>query len=274
MTIDLDLTKRDWAGVSLATLLLLAVVVFGRLVIGSLAIGIALILGISLILLLLLQNRRETLQNRRDNSNTFEQTEALLGIYSGLEETTPPLPRTRGWAASPDYLRLVYKQIRKKESSLVVELGSGSSTIVGGYALRKNGSGSIISFEHLQEYAHQSREEVSLHGLDNHCRVLESPLENYRLNGREWRWYSLEKFDPEESIGLVIVDGPPGHLQELSRYPALPLLSNYLSEEATFIVDDGDREDEEAMVEKWMEESQLEAEYVKTEKGAYLLKKK
>lgn len=254
------------------------VVLLGRLVIGELATGIGLTLGLSLTLLLLLQHRRETLRtqsevrrNRRKIKNTFRQTEALLGLYSGLEDTTPPLPQTKGWTALPDYLRLVYKQIRKRESNLVVELGSGSSTIVGGHALRQNGSGSIISFEHLPEYAHRSREKISFHGLDDYCRVLVSPLKSYHLDGGEWKWYALDGFEPEASIDLVIVDGPPGNLQELSRYPAFPLLADYLSEETIFIVDDGDRVDEEAMVEKWEKESELESEYLETEKGSYLL---
>lgn len=277
MAIHVRLTKRDWKVLSSATLLLLAVVIFGNFAVGSLATGIALVLGIAFILFLLLQYRRETFQShrktRQNHRETFEQTEALLGLYFGVSGTAPVLPKTRGWGASPGFLRLVYKQIRENEPNLVVELGSGSSTIIGGHALRRNGSGSITSFDHLEKYARQSRELVSFHGLGDYCKVLAAPLTSYRMNGRSWEWYSLEDFDPEEPIDLVIVDGPPGHLQELSRYPALPLLFDWLSEEATFIVDDGDREDEKTMVERWVEEEpKLKAEYRETENGAFILK--
>jgi hypothetical protein len=221
----------------------------------------------------LLQNRREVLQDRQQSELLFQQTESLFGLYFSLSGMLPPLPETRGWAASPDFLRLTYEEIRREEPNLVVELGSGSSTIVGGYALRQNGSGRLVSLEHLEEYALQSRRMISFHDLDDYSRVLETPLTDYTLNGKKWEWYSLENFDPEEPVDLVIVDGPPGSLQELSRCPAFPLLSEWLSEETTFIVDDGDREDERDIVGKWSEENpKATSEYHDVEEGAYILK--
>jgi hypothetical protein len=257
------LARRDWIGFSVATLGILSLMVAGWFTVGTLAIGVALSLEIAVVLFILLQNRRE-------NRQQFEQVEDLLGLYFSLPEG-PPLPKTRGWAASPDFLRLVYGRIRKEKPGLVVELGSGSSTVVGGYALQQNGSGRLVSFEHLEKYVRQSREMVSFHSLDDYSQVLEAPLTDYTLNGEGWKWYSLKNFDPEETVDLVIVDGPPGGLQDLSRYPALPLLSEWLSEEATFIVDDGDRKDEEAIVKRWMEENpKLTLKYRDTEKGAYI----
>ena len=281
------LTRHDWIGLFIGTLVLFGMVVAGGFAGGILAIGLVLALEIAIVLFILLQNRREVLQNcqqnrreilqnrqqnRYQNRQQFEQVEDLLGLYFSLSEGLAPLPKTRGWAASPDFLRLVYERIQKEEPGLVVELGSGSSTVVGGYALQQNGAGRLSSLEHLEKYARQSREMVSFHGLDDYSQVLEAPLTDYTLNGGNWEWYSLKNFDPEESIDLVIVDGPPGHLQELSRYPALPLLSEWLSEETTFIVDDGDRKDEETMVQRWLEEkSGATSEYHDTEKGAYIL---
>lgn len=283
---NLNLTKRNWVGLAVASTFLLGLVVVGQFMAGDVIVGVVVVLGFSLILVLLLEVRQRLLRNqqevlqhqeemRKENESHFEQTEALLGLYSALSKGgVPPLPKTRGWAASPDFLKLVYEQIRAGEPNLVVELGSGSSTIIGGYALQKNGSGSIISFDHLGKYAHQSRQMVSSHGLGDYCRVLESPLTEYHLNDKVWKWYSLEDFDPAASIDHVIVDGPPGHLQKLSRYPALPLLSDWFSEEVTLIIDDGDREEEKYIVEKWMKEkTNLESNFHGTEKGAYVLQK-
>lgn len=271
------LTQRDWIGLLVATLGLLGSVVAGWFVDGPLAIGLALALGIMVVLFVLLQNRREMLQNRQhihqQTRQQFEQTEALFGLYFSLSGMLPPLPETTGWSANPDLLRLIYKEIRREEPNLVVELGSGSSTVIGGYALRQNGSGRLVSLEHLEEYARQSRKMVSFHDLDDYSRVLEAPLTEYTLNGEGWVWYSLKNFDPEEPIDLVIVDGPPGDIQELSRYPAFPLLSEQLSEETTFVVDDGDREDERVMVEKWLEENPgVTSKYRDIKGGAYILK--
>lgn len=266
MNVNFDLLQRDWTALSAATLILLGLMVTGWLAFGALAIGIVLILGIALVLLILLQIRREY----RLHS---EQTEALFEVYFSLSEGLPPLRETGVWAASPDFLRLVYKRIRTEEPGLVVELGSGSSTIVGGHALRQNGTGHLVSLEHSKEHARESRKMVSVHSLGEYSEVLYAPLTHHTLDGETWDWYGLEDFDPEAPIDLVIVDGPPGHLQKLSRYPALPLLSNWLSDDATFIVDDGDREDEKIIVGKWTKENpSITSEYRKTQRGAYLLK--
>lgn len=80
----------------------------------------------------------------------------------------------------------------------MVELGSGSSTVVGGHALRQNGSGRLVSLDHLEEYARRSRRMISFHDLDDYSHVLEAPLTDYTLGGEGWEWYGLENFDPEE----------------------------------------------------------------------------
>ena len=41
-----------------------------------------------------------------------------------------PLPLTRGWAASPDFLLYVFDHILQYRPKTVVELGSGVSTAV------------------------------------------------------------------------------------------------------------------------------------------------
>ena len=55
------------------------------------------------------------------------------------------------------------------------------------------------------------------------------------------------------SIDILFIDGPPGRLQPLSRYPALPAARPHLSPHALVVVDDGRREDEAQMIELWRE---------------------
>ena len=272
MDLNVNLIKYDWIALLATTLGLLGLVVAGWFVAGTPGVGIILILGIGIVLFMLLENRREIFQNRQQNRQQFEQTEALFGLYFSLSGILLPLPETKGWSANADLLRLIYKKIRREEPNLVVELGSGSSTIIGGYALQQNGSGCLVSLEHLEEHASQSRRMISFYNLGDYSRVLEAPLIDYTLNGENWKWYSLENFDPEEPIDLVVVDGPPGSLQDLSRYPAFPLLKEWLSKETTFIIDDGDREDERNMVGKWLrEDSSATSEYRDVKGGAYIL---
>jgi hypothetical protein len=75
-------------------------------------------------------------------------------------------------------------------------------------------------------------------------------------------------------IDLLIVDGPPALQDPTSRFPALPLLLDHLSPDAVILMDDGDRQGEKEVVEKWCAEYELEASYLSLEDGAYLLKRR
>ncbi|MFM1968610.1 MAG: hypothetical protein RL590_1467, partial [Actinomycetota bacterium] len=59
----------------------------------------------------------------------YRQTEAFIQL-SNLLQFKSTIPPTRSWAASPDLLLLVSETVKKIKPSLVVELGSGISTLV------------------------------------------------------------------------------------------------------------------------------------------------
>lgn len=272
MKVKTKLTPGDWGLLIAAIVILSGVLIAGWLAIGTPATGIVLIAGVGVILFAVLQGQRKLLEQVRRSRADSEQLGDLFGLYFALSGMLPPLPKTGGYAASADFLRVIYEQTRTNRPNLVIELGSGSSTVIGGYALRQNGSGRLVSIDHLDQYAEQSRSAVSFHGLDNYCRVLVCPLTNHSVGDGHWQWYSLENVDPGEAVDLVIVDGPPRRLQELSRYPALPVLSSWLSKGVTIIVDDADRPDEQRMISKWIEENpRLQSEYLGTRKGTCIL---
>jgi len=75
--------------------------------------------------------------------NEVLQVIALFQLYQALSPRRL-LPRTRGWAASPDFLLTLYHTIRSRRPELVVEIGSGVSTLVCAYALQQNGSGRLV----------------------------------------------------------------------------------------------------------------------------------
>jgi hypothetical protein len=49
---------------------------------------------------------------------------------------------------------------------------------------------------------------------------------------------------------------------------------DHLSPDAVILMDDGDRQGEKEVVEKWCAEYELEASYLSLEDGAYLLKRR
>jgi predicted O-methyltransferase YrrM len=205
-------------------------------------------------------------------AQNYRQIESLFSVF-GIIHPNAPLPPMRDWAVSPDFLSLMIGLLRESKPRLVVELGSGVSTLVAGY-VQKEWGGKILSFDHSEQFAALSKIELCKHGLDDVVSVLWAPLKEVTLQGRAYLWYETTELQQCGPVDFLIVDGPPGELQKMSRYPALPLLRNELSANAIILLDDAGRSDEKKIVDLWrMEISDLEYEYVATEKGAVILRR-
>ncbi len=177
-------------------------------------------------------------------------SEAILALTMALKPEVP-LPVFSGWAVHPTLARLLVTTVFEQRPGMIVECGSGISTLVFAYAVRTLGHGSVVSLEHDPVYAEQTRSWLRVHGVSAWAQVLTVPLVPHRLNGHQWRWYDLTTVQFPAPIDLLFVDGPPGGLQRLSRYPAGPLLAQRLANEAIMILDDVHRFDERAIVSRW-----------------------
>jgi predicted O-methyltransferase YrrM len=213
----------------------------------------------------------------RDLGNKTEQVyfqlDGLISIYKILENVRYPVPSFRGWAISPDFTRILMKYIFDIKPELVVELGSGVSTIISGYCLKMNGKGKLISLEHEAKYYQDSLTNIKAHGLEDYVELYLAPLKQYILDDATYLWYDLSKVTIDNPVDMMTVDGPPGTIQKESRYPAFPLMVSYLNHNAIILVDDYIREDEKEMVENWMKNTQLvQVNIINTEKGTCVLK--
>ena len=203
-------------------------------------------------------------------STLFSQLEALhaLQMALGLEK---PLPPTRGWAISPDLLVLLANHVLHARPKLIVECGSGVSTIVLARSVKLAGAGHVYSLEHLEDFAAATRDQLEAHGLADFATVIYAPFREYRLGGQSWLWYSLDGF-PDSGIDLLLVDGPPASEIPLARYPAGPLLFPRLNPGAAVFLDDADRKGEGAIVDYWAREfPSMRHETERTEKGCVVL---
>lgn len=208
---------------------------------------------------------------RTEANRVFAQVEALLWLRDALR-LEHPLPPTRGWAASPDLLLEVVRYIEEHRPGIVVELGSGVSSIVIAASLRRWGPGRLVSIDHDETYATRTRLELSRQGLSSTAVVLQAPLGDVIIQGQAWPWYELEENAVPNGIALLFVDGPPGPTGRLARYPALPVLFDRLGGSAAVILDDGARPDEREVVDRWQREfPAFEAVELPVEKGAWLL---
>lgn len=163
-----------------------------------------------------------------------------------------PLRFSRGWSASPELLSLLYELILRRKPQFVLDIGSGMTTVVAGHALRENGSGTVVAWDHLSEFADETREQIRLHNLVNWATVITSPLEQITLDEHSYLWYS-QRVPENQMVDLVIVDGPPGSTNALARYPAGPIIGPSLSADAALILDDVDRSDEKEVMMLWSE---------------------
>lgn len=187
------------------------------------------------------------------HSRSVREIEALIDIRALVPARTT-MPSTQGWAASPITISALVREIIDTKPSLVVEIGSGGSSVWVGYCLERQGGGRCISLEHDEEYAAKTRADVARHGLEQYVEVVHCPLTSVKVAGETFRWYDLSKVEGLEGIDIVFVDGPPGTTGPLARYPALPVLRDRCAPGARFILDDAARPDERAIVQRWVEE--------------------
>jgi O-antigen/teichoic acid export membrane protein/predicted O-methyltransferase YrrM len=211
--------------------------------------------------------------NRRAQVWNYRQIESLFSIYSTLN-IAQPLPPMRGWSVSPDLATVMISLIHELKPMVIVEAGSGASTLISAYTLKKEGAGLVVSLEQDELYADITRANVNRHGLGDFASVRHAPLKKVTIDSRPWLWYDLAKIADLTSIDLLIIDGPPGNIQRLARYPALPLLADRLSDRAVIVLDDFFRHAEKEILARWLRDFPgFTHQVVGTEKGTAILRK-
>ena len=183
------------------------------------------------------------------------QLEALQAIYSVLPIETPLPPiLANPWAMTADGMTLLLELILDRKPGMVVELGSGVSTLIIGYALKKIGGGRLISVDHDARFLDETRYHVNRSGLADVVDLRESDFPRLSVGSWSGRWYNPHRLDDVNDIELLVVDGPPGSIQPQSRYPAIPCLWPKLHEDAMIFMDDARRDDDLAVIKRWQQE--------------------
>lgn len=231
-----------------------------------------------LLLALLRQGRRRgraiaelPTQYEAGSRRLFAQFEAYLSLRDrlGLRQG---LPYSHNWSAAPDFLKLIVEHALTARPATIVECSSGLTTLMLARCCEMNGDGEVYSLENGAEFAARTRAEIARYGLAGRASVIDAPLTDYSLAGREYRWYALDGL-PERSIDMLVIDGPPGFIQRHSRYPALPLLFDKLADGCVVFLDDAARPDERELVDMWLAGfPALEHEYIGTERGCSILR--
>ncbi|GEM_PF-3082724 len=172
-----------------------------------------------------------------------------------------PLAAMSGWSISPEFGWWLYGYVKDHSPDRVVELGSGTSTLIIAYALKFLGvGGRLISFDNDYEYAAKTRSLLQLCELEEFAEVIYAPLKEYEIGESAYRWYSipfdlLAGFSGQGGIDLLLIDGPPKATNSHARYPAYPLLRSYFNDNTLILLDDAGRVEEKEILERWILEA-------------------
>ena len=211
---------------------------------------------------------------KKEIRQTFRQMEALQNL-SAILPASDVLPATRGWAASPDLLMVLVDLVITERPTLVVECGSGASTLWLALAMRRFGiDGRIIALDHDPVFGGKTRDFLARHDVSKLAEVRDAPLESFSLEGESYPWYARRAWEDLTEIDLLFVDGPPATTGHQARYPALPLLSGALSPVATVVLDDLVVPDMQKVLRLWLDAyPELGAEILPLEKQAAVLRR-
>ncbi|MGC1754426.1 class I SAM-dependent methyltransferase [Trebonia sp.] len=218
--------------------------------------------------------RRVEADSRKELKQTFGQMEALQNLNAILP-TSDVLPATRGWAASPDLLLALVDLVITERPSLIVECGSGASTLWLALALRRFGiDGRIIALDHDPVFSGKTRDFLARHDVLDLAEVRDAPLESFSLDGETYSWYARTAWEDLAGIDLLFVDGPPAATGHQARYPALPLLNKSLSPIATIVLDDLIVPDMREVLPRWLDaDPGFSSEILPLEKQAAVLRR-
>ena len=250
----------------------LAVGVIAELVVPRFAFAIAIAAAVAW-LALELTRVAATFARRFDELEAeSSQVQPLLELARILP-TRQPLPPLREYAIAPDCAVLLADLVARERPKLVVETGSGISTLVIAYALEKLGAnGRVVALDHNPEYAARTRELIRAHGLEAFASVVDAPLEPIEIRGEQHRWYATRALADLGPIDLVFDDGPPRHVGPNLRYASLHVFAPKLR--GTFVLDVVGPE-ERGVLARWRRElPDWEQQLLATKKGNVLIRER
>ena len=207
---------------------------------------------------------------KKEVANATKQIEASIGLQSYFATGELPNVNTEhhSWPVSPDFALYLIELIELNDYDLIIEFGSGISTVIVAKTLakmapRRQGKPPVdfVSFDHLDEYYRQTRAQLQHAGLVDAVQLTLAPLKVWQASdGASQPYYTclptleaLAKKHPAAGLHLlVIVDGPPAATGKHARYPAGPLiLQHFTGAQIDLLLDDYVRDDEKEIAQRW-----------------------
>lgn len=149
-----------------------------------------------------------------------------------------------GWSLDKAAALELAAAYRRDRPTLVVEAGSGLSTVVAGEYARDTGA-TVVALEHDATYADRTRRMLVDRGLDQYVDLRHAPLKDIDTATGSAPWYGTRLPD---GIEFALIDGPPG---TIGRRGAMYGLMPHLAGDWQVWLDDAGREAESAALVEW-----------------------
>jgi predicted O-methyltransferase YrrM len=172
-------------------------------------------------------------------------TEAKQALLERLGLPEDALPNLGAWKADTGLLTLVTDHILERRPKLVVEFGTGASTLVIARALQKAGGGRLISFEQHADFVDATRAWLAEYGLEADLRAV--PLAP-SPEGWPGLWYAHGRLP--RNMDMMLVDGPPWTIHPMTRGAAASLF-DHVAPGGTIFLDDAARPGERMVARRW-----------------------
>lgn len=201
----------------------------------------------------IIENQGRMINETRGVVKTLSDGQRELAITAALSSLGFRYPLFfGGWSIDAFLAREILGVLEQRRPRVVIELGSGASTVFIATVLQRLGLHDTrhIAVDHLDSYLEATRRQLQLAGLDGKTELWLCPLVEREADGPRW-YEGLETRLAGLSLDFVLVDGPPGSLHPRSRQPALDLLKPMLSDDAVLLLDDAVRPEEQAIVAAW-----------------------
>lgn len=194
----------------------------------------------------------------------YDQLAGLTQISSAIEGS-PVLKPLRQWALSPDAMALILADLQEYREPVVVEFGSGQSTVILAAALRHRG-GKLVTVDHDLCYAQAVKRQVGACGLEEHVQFVNAPIALIDMD-LSIRSYDLSAM-PRLEADCVLVDGPPYTNGQMTRLIPLRWAASHLKRGGLIFLDDTNRAAEQACLNQVQKEFPLlSLEHLRAEKG-------
>ena len=155
------------------------------------------------------------------------------------------LPYLGSWKADTGLLTLLVDHILGHRPRLVVEFGTGASTLVLARAMQQAGGGTLISFDQHADFVDSTRQWLADYGLEADLRA--APLAR-SPDGWPGLWYDHGPLP--KGIDLMLIDGPPWSVHPLTRGAAASLF-DHVAPGGTVMLDDAARPGERFVARRW-----------------------